>query len=152
MMFSLENAGATYQKAIQKSLESQIGDNVEAYINDIVVKTTVEENLIAVLAQTFANLRRYRWKFNPEKCVFGIPSGKLLGFVVSHRGIKANPTKVYAIRRMKITTGRNDVMKLTHMIAALGRFISKLGEKGLPFFKQLKNLTSLSGQMRQIRC
>jgi hypothetical protein len=58
MMFSLKNAGAIYQNAIQKCLESQIGDNVEAYIDDVVVKTTVEDNLIADLAQTFANLRR----------------------------------------------------------------------------------------------
>jgi hypothetical protein len=138
MMFSLKNAGATYQKAIQKCLESQIGNNIEAYIDDMVVKTTVEDNLIANLAQTFANLRCYRWKLNPEKCVFGVPSGKLLGFMVSHRGIKVNPTKVDAVRKMKRPIGKNDIMKLTGMMAALGRFIGKLGEKGLPFFKLLK--------------
>jgi hypothetical protein len=119
-------------------LESQIGKNVEAYIDDMVVKTTDEDDLIADLAQTFANLQRYCWKLNPEKCVFGVPSGKLLGFMVSHRGIEANPTKVDAIRRMNRPIGKKDVMKLTGMMAALGRFISKLGEKGLPFFKLLK--------------
>jgi hypothetical protein len=119
-------------------LESQIGKNVEAYVDDMVVKTTDEDDLIADLAQTFANLQRYCWKLNPEKCVFGVPSGKLLGFMVSHRGIEANPTKVDAIRRMNRPTGKKDVMKLTGMMAALGRFISKLGEKGLPFFKLLK--------------
>jgi hypothetical protein len=67
MTFGLKNAGATYQKAIQKCLESQIGKNVEAYVDDMVVKTTAEENLIADLAQTFANLRHYRWKLNPKK-------------------------------------------------------------------------------------
>jgi hypothetical protein len=112
--------------------------NVEAYVDDVVVKTTDEDDLIADLAQTFANLRRYRWKLNPEKCVFGVPSGKLLGFMVSHRGIEANPTKVNTIRRLNRPTGKKDVMKLTGMMAALGRFISKLGEKGLPFFKLLK--------------
>jgi hypothetical protein len=100
MMFVLKNARATYQKAIQKCLESQIAGNVEAYVDDIFVKTTVEDNLITDLVQTFATLRRYRWKLNSEKCVFSIPSGKLLGFVVSHRGIKANPTKVDAICMM----------------------------------------------------
>jgi hypothetical protein len=60
MTFGLKNAGATYQKAIQKCLESQIGKNVKAYINDVVVKTTDEDELIANLAQTFTNLRRYR--------------------------------------------------------------------------------------------
>jgi hypothetical protein len=138
MTFGLKNAGATYQKAIQKCLESQIGKNVEAYIDDVVVKTTNEDDLIADLAQTFANLRHYRWKLNPEKCVFGVPSGKLLGFMVSHCGIEANPTKVDAIRRMNRPTDKKDVMKLTDMMAALGRFISKLGEKGPPFFKLLK--------------
>jgi hypothetical protein len=104
----------------------------------VVVKTTNEDNLIADLAQTFANLRVYRWKLNPEKCVFGVPFGKLLGFMVSHRGIEANPAKVESIRRMNRPTGKKDVMKLTGMMAALGRFISKLGEKGLPLFKLLK--------------
>jgi hypothetical protein len=56
MTFSLKNAGATYQEAIQKCLESQIGDNVEAYVDDVVVKTTMEDSLIADLARTFANL------------------------------------------------------------------------------------------------
>jgi hypothetical protein len=138
MTFGLKNAGATNQKAIQKCLESQIGKNVEAYVDDVVVKTTNDDKLIADLAQTFANLRAYRWKLNPEKCIFGVPSSKLLGFMVSHRGIEANPAKVNAIRRMNRPTGKKDVMKLTAMIAALGHFISKLGEKGLPFFKLLK--------------
>jgi hypothetical protein len=138
MTFGLKNAGATYQKAIQKCLESQIGKNVEAYVDDVVVKTTKEDDLIADLAQTFANLRHYRWKINPEKCGFGVPSGKLLSFMVIRRVIEANPTKVDAILKMNQPTGKKDVMKLTGMMAALGRFISKLGEKGLPFFKLLK--------------
>jgi hypothetical protein len=138
MTFGLKNARATYQKAIQKCLESQIGKNIEAYIDDVVVKTTVEGKLIANLAETFASLRIYRWKLNPEKCVFGVPSSKLLGFMVSHRSIEVNPTKVDAIRKMNRPTGKKDVMKLTGMMAALGHFISKLGEKGLPFFKLLK--------------
>jgi hypothetical protein len=138
MTFDLKNAGATYQKAIQKCLESQIGKNVEAYVDDMVVKTTNEDDLIADLAQTFANLRHYRWKLNSEKCVFGVPSGKLLGFMVSHCGIEANPTKVDAIRRMNRPTVKKDVMNLTGMMAVLCRFISKLGEKGLSFFKLLK--------------
>jgi hypothetical protein len=104
----------------------------------VVVKTTNEDDLIADLAQTFTNLLVYRWKLNPEKCVFSVPSGKLLGFMVSHRDIELNPTKVDAIHRMSQPTGKKDVMKLTCMMAALGHFISKLGEKGPPFFKLLK--------------
>jgi hypothetical protein len=104
----------------------------------VIVKTTNEDDLIVDLAQTFANLRVYNWKLNPEKCVFGVPSGKLLGFMVSHRVIEANPTKVDAIRRINRPTGKKDVMKLNGMMVALGRFISKLGEKALPFVKLLK--------------
>jgi hypothetical protein len=138
MIFGLKNAGATYQKAIQKCLKSQIGKNVEAYVDDVVVKTTEEDKLIADLTETFANLREFPWKLHPTKCVFGVPSGLLLGFMVGHRGIEANPAKIDAIRKMAKPSNKKDVMKLTGMMAALGRFISKLGEKGLPFFKLLK--------------
>jgi hypothetical protein len=138
MTFGLKNARATYQKAIQKCLKSQIGKNVEAYVDDVVVKTTVEDMLIADLTKTFANLQEFKWKLNPRKCVFGAPSGLLLGFMVVHRGIEANPVKVDAIRKMAKPSNKKDVMKLTGMMVALGRFISKLGEKGLPFFKLLK--------------
>jgi hypothetical protein len=138
MTFGLKNAGASYQKAIQKCLKSQIGKNVEAYVDDVVVKTTEEDRLIADLTETFANLREFQWKLNPTKCVFGVPSRLLLGFMVGHRGIEANPVKVDAICKMAKPSNKKDVMKLTGMMVALGRFISKLGEKGLPFFKQLK--------------
>jgi hypothetical protein len=119
-------------------LESRIGKNVEAYVDNVVIKTTNEDDLIADLAQTFANIWHYRWKLNPEKCIFSVPSGKLLGFMVSHHGIKANPAKVNAIRRMNRPTGKKDLMKLTGMMVTLGCFISKLGEKGLPFFTTKK--------------
>jgi hypothetical protein len=84
MTFGLKNAGATYKKAIQKCLKSQIGKNMKAYIDDVVVKTTEEDQLIADLAKTFSNLRGYQWKLNPTKCVFGVPSGLLRGFMVGH--------------------------------------------------------------------
>jgi hypothetical protein len=138
MTFGLKNVGATYQKAIQKCLKTQIGKNVEANVDDVVVKTTEEDKLIADLIETFANLREFQWKLNPTKCVFGVPSELLLGFMVGHRGIEANPAKIDAIRKMAKPSNKKDVMKLTGMMAALGRFISKLGEKGLPFFKLLK--------------
>ena len=97
MSFGLKNAGATYQRAIQIYLDQQIGRNVEAYINDVVVKTKTADNLITNLKETFANLNKYRWKLNPSKCIFGVPSGILLGYIVSARGIKPNPDKVSTI-------------------------------------------------------
>jgi hypothetical protein len=132
MTFGLTNDGATYQKAIQKCLTSQIRKNVKAYVDDAVVKTTKEDKLIVDLTETFANLREFQWKLNPTKCVFGVPSGLLLGFMVGHRGIKANPAKVDAIRKMAKPSNEKDVMKLTDMMATLGRFIRKLGVNGLP--------------------
>jgi hypothetical protein len=140
MTFGLKNAGATYQKAIQKCLASQIGKNIKAYVDDVFVKTTKEDQLIADLTETFASLREFQWKLNPTKCVFGVPSGLLLVFMVGHRGIEANPAKVDAIRKMAKPSNKKDVMKLRGMMTGLGRFISKLSEKGLPFFKLLKKV------------
>jgi hypothetical protein len=137
--FGLKNAGATYQRAIQACFKKQLNKNVEACVDDVVVKTRNFDTLITDLEDTFASLREYRWKLNLNKCVFGVPSGKLLGFIISHRGIEANPEKISAITNMKDPTCIKDVQKLTRCMAALNRFISKLGECGLPFFKLLKH-------------
>src|SRR5512135_2497977 len=77
-------------------------------------------------------------KLNPKKCIFRVPSGKLLRFMVSHRGIQANPEKINAILNMKPPSSQKDVQKLTGCMAALSRFVSRLGERGMPFFKLLK--------------
>jgi hypothetical protein len=139
MSFGLKNTGATYQRAIQACFKRQLNKNVEAYVDDVVVKTRISDTLIADLAETFASLREYRWKLNPNNCVFGISSGKILGFIISHRGIEANPEKISTITSMKAPTCIKDVQKLTGCMAALNRFISKLGEWGLLFFKLLKH-------------
>jgi hypothetical protein len=104
----------------------------------VVVKTRNSDMLNTDLEETFASLREYQWKLNPNKCVFGVLSGKLLGFINSHRGIEANPEKISAITNMKAPTCIKDVQKLTRCMEALNRFISRLGEWGLPFFKLLK--------------
>jgi hypothetical protein len=139
MSFGLKNAGATYQRAIQKCFKKQLNKNIEAYVDDVVVKTRNSDTLIVDLEETFAALREYQWKLNPNKCVFDVPSGKLLGFIISHRGIEANPEKISTITKMKAPTCIEDVEKLTGCMPALNRFISKLGERGLPFFKLLKH-------------
>jgi hypothetical protein len=139
MSFGLKNASATYQRALLACFKRQLNKNVEAYVDDVVVKTRNSDILIADLEETFASLREYRWKLNPNKCVFGVPSGKLLAFIISHRGIEANPEKISAITNMKAPTCIKDVQKLTGCMVALNRFISKLGERGLPFFKLLKH-------------
>jgi hypothetical protein len=93
-------------------------------MDDVVIKTRSHDEFISNL-ETFNSLRKFRWKLNPTKCVFGVPQGKLHGFIVSHHGIEANPKKI------------KDIQKLTDYTAALNRFISRLGERGLPFFKLL---------------
>jgi hypothetical protein len=105
----------------------------------VVVKTRNSDTLITDLEETFASLREYRWKLNPNKCVFGVPSGKLLGFIISHHDIEANPVKISTITKMKAPTCIKDVQKLTGCMAALNRFISEHGEWGLPFLKLLKH-------------
>jgi hypothetical protein len=101
MSFGLKNGGATYQKCIQIILEPQIRRNVKAYIDDVVVKSKKHGDLLDDLKETFNNLCKYKMILNPKKCVFGISSGKLLGYMVSSRGIDANPKKVEAIEQLQ---------------------------------------------------
>jgi hypothetical protein len=138
MPFGLKSADATYQWGMQWCLHSQLGCNAEAYIDDMVIKTRKDEGLISDLAETFDNLRKFEMKRNPEKCTFGVPLGKLLGYKVSHRGIDPNPEKVSAITKMKPPESLHDVQKLTECMAALSRFLSRLGVRALPFFKLFK--------------
>ena len=109
MPFGLKNAGATYQRMIQTCLEKQIGKTMEAYVDDIVIQTKHVELLVDDLRLTFDNLRAYDIQLNPEKCVFGVPAGKMLGFIVSNRGIEANPAKIRALSQLAMTTDLKQV-------------------------------------------
>ena len=102
------------------------------------VKSRKEETLINDLKETFDNLRVYKMMLNPAKCVFGVLAGKLLGFLVSNRGIEANPEKIKAITSLAKPKCINDVQRLAGRIAALSRFISRLGEKAIPLYQMLK--------------
>ena len=134
MLFWLKSAQATYQRCVQNCLHNQIGRNVHAYVDDIVVKSRRNDTLLDDLKETFDNLRVYKLRLNPAKCVFGVPVGKLLGFLVSNRGIEANPEKIKAITSLAKPTCINDVQRLAGRIAALSRFISRLGEKVTPLY------------------
>ena len=90
------------------------------------------------LQETFDILRQYSMKLNPSKCAFGVPSGKFLGFMVSHRGIEENPDKIQAILDMKPPQNIKEAQSLTGRVAALNRFVSKATDKCLPFFRVLK--------------
>jgi hypothetical protein len=121
-------------------LSRSLGQEGGTYVDDVVIKTEKTENFIEDLQLVFNTLRRYRWKLNPKKCAFGVPTGKLLGFIVSHRGIEANPEKIEAIMRMEVSRSKKKVQRLTGCMAAFSRFISRLGETGMPFYKLLKNV------------
>ena len=130
----MKNAGATFQRCMQKCLLPQLGRNIHVYVDDIVVKTKQHLTLLNNLKETFANLRKYKVKINLEKCVFGIPAGKLLGFLVSECGIEAKSEKIKAIERMRKPARLRDVQKFTGCLASVSRFLSRLGEGSLPLY------------------
>uniref|UniRef100_A0A2N9F1B6 Uncharacterized protein n=1 Tax=Fagus sylvatica TaxID=28930 RepID=A0A2N9F1B6_FAGSY len=138
MPFGLKNAGATYQRLVNKMFHDQIGRNVEVYVDDMLVKSKENEDHLKDLKETFQALRTYNMKLNPEKCAFGVSSGKFLGFMVSQRGIEANPDKIKAILEMSPPTTVKEVQSLTGKAAALNRFVSRSTDKCLPFFKVLR--------------
>ena len=138
MPFRLKNVGATYQRLVNKMFNKQIGRNMEVYVDDMLVKSKEELDHLDDLRETFTTLKQYQMKLNPSKCVFGVASGKFLGFMVSQRGIEANPEKVQAIINMVSPRTVKEVQKLTGRIAALNRFVFRATDKCLPFFKTLK--------------
>jgi ribonuclease HI len=138
MPFGLRNAGATYQRCMNHVFGEHIGRTVEAYVDDIVVKTRKASDLLSDLEVTFRCLKVKSVKLNLEKCVFGVPRGMLLGFIVSERGIKANPEKIAAITNMGPIKDLKGVQRVMGCLAALSRFILRLGEKGLPLYRLLR--------------
>ena len=138
MPFGLKNAGAMYQRLVNHMFRPHIGQNVEVYVDDILVKSQDEEIHLNDLQETFDTLRQYNMKLNPNKCAFGVSPGKFLGFMVSHRGIEANPDKIRAILDMKPPQNVKEVQSLTGRVAALNMFVSKATDKCLPFFRILR--------------
>ena len=101
-------------------------------MDDIVVKSKWADEVVADLEQTFAKLRANGIKLNPEKCIFGVPRGMLLGFIISERGIEANLEKISAVTRIGLIPNMKGVQRVIGCLVALSRFISCLGEQGLP--------------------
>ena len=116
----------------------QIGRNMEMFVDDMLVKSKEVESHLDYLEETFKTLRRYQMKLNPTKCVFGVSSGKFLGFMVSQQGIEANLEKVKAILKMTSLRNIKEVQRLTGRVAASNHFVSRAMDKCLPFFKTLK--------------
>ena len=138
MPFGLKNAGATYQRLVNRIFQKQIGTFMEVYIDDMLIKLIKAELHITHLAEAFQVLKSYNMKLNPAKCAFGVSAGKFLGFIVNNRGIEANPDKIKAVLDMLPPSNIKDIQRLTGRIAALSRFVSKASDKCQPFFQVLK--------------
>ena len=109
MPFRLKNAGATYQRLVNRMFQKQIGATMEVYIDDMLVKSTTTGLHIAHLSEAFQILRNYNMKLNPAKCAFGVLAGKFLGFIVNHRGIEENPDKIKVVLDMPSPSGIKEV-------------------------------------------
>jgi hypothetical protein len=138
MPYGLKNALSTFVRAMHKTFGDLIRDLVVVYVDDIVVKDKSSTSLLDNLALFFDRLCLTRNKLNPDKYVFRVTVGKLLGFLVSCRGIEAITEKIRTIEAMRPPARIKDVQKLAGCLVALSRFISRLAERALPFFKLLR--------------
>ena len=134
MPFGLKNAGSTYQRMMTRMFESQLGKNIEIYIDDIMVKGKMVLEHLGDLGTIFEILQKYKLCLNASKCSFGVRSGKLLGYMVTHKRIEVNIDQIKAINNLQSPRNPKEVQKLTGMVVALNRFISRSADKCKPFF------------------
>nr|GEZ59954.1 reverse transcriptase domain-containing protein [Tanacetum cinerariifolium] len=138
MPFGLKNGGATYQRLMDKAFENQIGRNIEVYVDDLVIKSHTETEMVRDIAKTFQTLRKINMKLNPKKCSFGLAEGVFLGYVITPEGIKPCPDKTTAVLHLPSPETIKEVQSLNGKLAILNRFLSKSAEKYLPLFQTLK--------------
>ncbi|KAJ4821053.1 Pol-polyprotein [Rhynchospora pubera] len=138
MPFGLKNAGAEYQRMVNKLFQGEIGKIMEAYVDDMVIKSCSGEEHVQHLERVFAKMKEVGMRLNPKKSFFCLGSGKFLGFIVSERGIEVHPSKCQAIANMEPPKTVKEVQELTGRIAALNRFISKSAEVCQPFFQTIR--------------
>ena len=138
MPFGLKNIGATYQRLMDRVFKQKITRNIEVYVDNMVVKSKSIPQHVVDMEELFRELRKYNMRLNPEKCTFRVGSRKFLGFMITHRGIEANPNKCTAILEIFSPTNVQEVQKLNGRLASLSRFLPKLVEKARPFYKLLK--------------
>ena len=126
MPFGLKNAGATYQRAMVTLFHDMIHKEIEVYVDDMIAKSQTEEEHLVNLQKLFERLRKFQLRLNPNKCTFGVQSGKLLGFIVSHHGIEVDPVKVKAIQDMPVPETEKQVRGFLGRLNYIARFISHL--------------------------
>nr|GEV66404.1 hypothetical protein [Tanacetum cinerariifolium] len=121
MPFGLKNAGATYQRLMDKAFEGQIGRNIKVYVDDLVVKSYTEAEMIRDIEETFRTLRKVNMKLNPKKCSFGLAEGVFLGYVITPEGIKPCPDKTTAVLQLPSPRTVKEVKSLNGKLASLNR-------------------------------
>ncbi|KAA3473065.1 RNA-directed DNA polymerase (Reverse transcriptase), Ribonuclease H-like protein [Gossypium australe] len=138
MPFGLKNAGATYQRAMVTLFHNMMHKEIEVYVDVMIAKSRTEKEHNEVLKKLFLRLRKFQLKLIPEKCTFGARSGKLLGFVVSERGIEVDSNKVKEIQELPPPHTQKEVRGFLARLNYITRFISQLTEKCDPIFRLLK--------------
>ena len=132
--FGLKNAGSTYQRMMTRMFELQLGKSIEVYIDDMVVKSKVVSKHVRNLGDIFEILRRHKLRLNLSKCSFGVGSGKFLGYMITHRGIEVNPDQIRTVNCLQPSQNPKEFQKLTGIVVALNRFISRSIDRCRPFF------------------
>ena len=138
MPFGLKNAGPTYQRAAIALLHDMIHKEVEVYVDDMIVKSKEREGHTLALRKFFQKLRQFNMHLNLQKCAFGVTSGKLLGFIISTRGIKIDPKKIKAIMSLRPPQNEKEIRGFLGRLQYISRFISKLTMVCEPIFKKFK--------------
>jgi len=144
MPFGLKNVGATYQRLMDKVFSHLMGQCVEVYVDDMVVKSPSHHQHAEDLSALFSALRQYNLRLNPDKCVFDVDRGKFLGFMLTQRDIEANPKKCKAIIEMRSPTTIKVVQRLIGRLIAISRFLPKLAEQTQSIIQFLKKSTRLT--------
>ncbi|GKE66639.1 reverse transcriptase domain-containing protein [Tanacetum coccineum] len=144
MPFGLRNVRATYQRLVDKAFHKQIGMNLEVYVDNLVIKSCSEDEIVRDIEETLKTLREINMKLNQKKCTFGVEEGMFLGYKVNIKGIKVCPDKVDVVLSLPSPKCLKDVQKLNGKLASLNRFLAKSAKKSLLFFKTLKRCTKKS--------
>ncbi|WVY91024.1 hypothetical protein V8G54_036538 [Vigna mungo] len=138
MPFGLKNVGATYQRLVDRIFTEQLGRCMDVYVDDMVVRSADATKHLQDLEEVFRQVRRYGMRLNPAKCTFGVSAGKFLGFMLTSRGIEANPDKCEAVLKMKSPNTLKEIQRLVGRLTAVSRFIPKLAERLRPILKKMK--------------
>eukprot|EP00261_Vitis_vinifera_P037221 XP_019078464.1 PREDICTED: uncharacterized protein LOC109123373 [Vitis vinifera] len=138
MPFGLKNAGATYQRAATTLFHDMMHRDVEVYVDDMIVKSRDRSDHLAALERFFERIRQFRLRLNPKKCTFGVTSGKLLGYMVSERGIEVDPDKIRAILDMPAPRTERGVRGFLGRLQYISRFIARLTDICEPIFRLLR--------------